>query len=150
MPLLVGLISDLISDEGVRACLYDDATGKPIKKGTKIIGNPTIGVGRCLTTNPLKEDEIAYLLKNDCNSVIDWCYSNLPFFAVISDERKRAVANMVYQLGGDNFLEFKDAIAALNKLDFETASKEILDSAYAKQSPKRAERIAKIILSGKI
>ena len=44
------LIADLVAKEGVRMengmhVVYDDATGKPIKPGDKISGNPTIGFG---------------------------------------------------------------------------------------------------------
>ena len=57
---------------------------------------------------------------------------------------------MVYQLGGRGFLNFREAIAYLKNGDYEKASKEILDSEYAKETPKRAQRIAEIILFDKI
>lgn len=37
------LTTQIKADEGLRLAVYDDATGKPIVAGSRVIGNPTIG-----------------------------------------------------------------------------------------------------------
>jgi len=44
----------IISEEGFRSKVYDDATGKTIIKGSKVKGYPTIGYGHRLSKNEFK------------------------------------------------------------------------------------------------
>ncbi len=54
------------------------------------------------------------------------------------------VIEMVYQMGTFGVSKFKNFLSALNKEepDYELASKEMLDSRWAKQTPNRAERMS--------
>lgn len=63
----------------------------------------------------------------------------------LSDNRKAVVASMIYQLGPTGFKKFKNTIKAIENEDWETASKEMLDSQWFKQTPARALRAAQMI-----
>ena len=43
------MVEQLIPEESERYFVYDDATGKTILKGSTVVGNPTIGIGRNLS-----------------------------------------------------------------------------------------------------
>jgi lysozyme len=45
------LRAELCNDEKLRLVVYDDATGKPLRKGMTLEGHPTIGYGRALDVN---------------------------------------------------------------------------------------------------
>lgn len=126
-------------------------------------GKRTIGIGRNLEANPLTEaerlvvknpekitrQEAYYLLENDIKKTIQLLSSKVPCFARLDDERKYALIDMGFQMGVSGVCKFKKMLAAMDAGDFEKASQECLNSAYAKQTPARAARIARLIKTGK-
>ena len=57
------------------------------------------------------------------------------------------VVNMAFQLGLPRLLKFKNFQYHLNKCDYESASLEMLDSLWAKQTPNRAKELAETMRS---
>ncbi|MBQ8678067.1 MAG: glycoside hydrolase family protein [Alphaproteobacteria bacterium] len=127
-------------------------------------GKQTIGVGRCLDTNPLTVQErrvcgdwhhgisrqaAFYLLRNDIKRCVKELKSGIPFFEALDDERQYALIDMCFQLGIRGLLIFRRMIAALGVGNYKEAARQCLDSAYAKQTPARAARIAKCIEAGR-
>ena len=55
------------------------------------------------------------------------------------------VFNMVYQMGAEGFLKFKKTINHLKNKRWEMASKEMLNSLWARQTPKRAKKMSEWI-----
>lgn len=123
----------------------------------------TIGVGRCLETNPLTAEELKvvgdwqhgitkcsaiYLLRNDVKRIYKSLKNELPFFTDLDSERQYALIDMAFNLGISGLWRFKKMLKALEKGDFKTAAKECLDSKYAKDVGLRAIRIAKTIETG--
>ena len=52
-------------NEGLRLQVYDDATGKPIQRGSMVVGNPTIGIGTLIAApGGITEAEATLLLSN--------------------------------------------------------------------------------------
>jgi len=147
--IIDALERDLRVDEGERPYVYDDATGKPITKGTTVVGYPTIGVGRVINNmNGVSKDEISLMLTNDCTRVLQWCISSLAWFPKLSDVRKRAVANMVFQLGIRNFLGFRFFLECMARHDYERAYDHGKDSDWYRKTPRRAEKCLERIKSG--
>ena len=64
------------------------------------------------------------------------------------DERQYALIDMCFQLGAYGVSKFKNMLSAMREGDWDKASKECLNSKYARQTPKRAERIAHLIKTG--
>jgi lysozyme len=70
----------------------------------------------------------------------------LPWVVDQPEEIQRALGNMAYQLGISGLLKFSKMLEALKNGQRELASIEALDSSWAKQTPARAKRVAKLIL----
>ena len=135
------LTKEVTSDEGCVLAIYEDHLGyKTVGIGHLIIpsdqewGKP---VGTIITQTRCDElffYDINVVLKecedNFHNNWIDW-----------PEEVKLIIANMAFNLGLPRLKKFQLMFAALNKKDYETASKEGLDSKWAKQVYNRARRL---------
>jgi len=55
---------------------------------------------------------------------------------------KNILIQMCFQLGGQGVRGFKKMLTALEKSDFKIAAKEMLNSDWHRQTPKRCERLA--------
>lgn len=127
-------------------------------------GYLTIGVGRNLDSNPPTAEEqrvigdwrsgitknaAFFLLRNDIKRVVNECKKAFPFFKELDDERQYALIDMTFQMGVNRVKGFQKMLAALACGNYETAAAECLASNYARQTPARAERIAKTIKTGR-
>lgn len=131
------LLEDLKRDEGFRARPYLDSRGVL-----------TMGYGWNLQDRPMRESEAALRLRNDRDDAITELARAFPWFAFLSDNRKRALVNMAFNLGLSRLRSFKKMLKALAEEDFETAALEALNSKWAEQVGTRAERLATLIRSG--
>jgi|APFre7841882654_1041346.scaffolds.fasta_scaffold03140_2 lysozyme len=66
----------------------------------------------------------------------------------ISKTRQDALTNMCFNLGVTRFLKFKKMIVLVEDNDFVAASKEGLNSLWAKQLPARSKRVMGLLISG--
>jgi lysozyme len=124
--------------EGGRHVLYFDHLGKP-----------TIGHGRILhPPGGITDAEADYLFMNDLQRLIDELDERMLWWRGESDMRKRALVNMSYQLGVNGLLSFKKMLWEMQHGMYKKAAAEALDSRWAKQTPERAKRIAKMIEQG--
>ena len=124
-------------DEAVRAKPYRDTVGKL-----------TIGVGRNLDDVGLHPDEIALMLDNDIGEAEQGCGTLFSSYEMLSDNRKAVLLNMAFNLGRERLGHFLKFRAAVDRGDFETAAKEMLDSTWATQVGIRAQRLAKQMREG--
>lgn len=106
----------------------------------------TLGVGRNVEELGITEDEARYLLDNDILRVTKELDSNLPWWRDLSEVRQRVLVDMVFNLGISRFLNFKNAINAMQEEDWEEAAAQMLDSKWADQVGKRADRLAKAMI----
>ena len=67
-------------------------------------------------------------------------------YGTLSDIRKAAIDSLIYQLGDSGLKKFKKFISAVENNNWELASKELLNSRFAKQTPERAKRTAAMLL----
>src|ERR1700753_4254410 len=101
-------------------------------------GNLTIGYGRNLSEVGIEMDEADFLLNNNikiCESLLN---SHLVFYQYLDDVRKAVLIEMTFNMGIDGILKFKTMLDFLKKHDYESASKEMLNSVWAKQVHNRA------------
>ena len=68
----------------------------------------------------------------------------------LDEDRQIIIKSMCYQMGVSGVIKFKKMIAALEKQDYSEASRQALDSRWAKQTPNRAIRHANVISGSKI
>ena len=109
----------------------------------------TIGVGRNIEEVGITESEAMYLLENDIVNVEAQCRAKFTWFDTLSDLRKEAIINLVFNMGLSTFCKFKKTIAHLEKGEYELAGTELLDSNYARQVGQRSVRVANMIAGEK-
>jgi len=102
----------------------------------------TLGVGRNVEELGITEDEARYLLDNDILRVTKELDNAMPWWRDMSEVRQRIVVDMVFNLGMSRFLNFKNAINAMQEEDWEEAAAQMLDSRWADQVGQRATRLA--------
>ncbi len=131
------LTEDLKSDEGWRPFAYQDH-----------LGFWTIGWGFLIDQRrggeipvPIAEAWLTYAATERWNQLV----SRLPWLNEQPEDVQRALGNMAYQLGVGGVRRFKNMLKALKDGDREAAAVAALDSKWAKQTPKRARRVAALI-----
>ena len=115
------------------------------------IGYATIGYGHLVLPTDHFEDGVEYS-KEELNEVFEKDFQNALDNAnkLIGDiplvyQAKEVICEMVFQLGIGGVSKFKNMWKALEEGDYYTASVEMLDSRWAKQTPKRAESLSNIM-----
>lgn len=124
------LRADLVSDEGLKLKPYRCTAGKL-----------TIGVGRNIEDVGISQDEAFTLLDHDIDRVMAQLTKELPWWVTRPESVQRALANMAFQLGINGLLAFNKTLACLQAGDYQGAQNHARDSAWAKQTPVRAERV---------
>ena len=113
-------------------------------------GYPTIGYGHKILKGedfskgltPKQADE---LLKQDAQSAVNQT-NRLIAQIPVTQEAAQILANMVFQMGETGVSNFKNMWEALKNQDYQKASKEMLDSKWArKDSPSRAKELANLM-----
>ena len=117
-------------------------------------GRLTIGFGRCVDPDEpgtgITEEEAEDLLANDliafeaaARRVVG---DNI--WSLLNQVRREALIEMAFNMGAGNLAKFKRMINALMAEDYEGAATQALDSRWADQVGKRADRIAERIRTG--
>ncbi len=132
------LVEELIRDEGVMLRLYTCTAGKT-----------SIGVGRNLEDRGITRAEAMFMLANDIDDVERDLDRNLPWWRQMDDVRQRVLANMAFNLGIVKLLDFRITLAAMKAGDYPKAARVMLDSRWARQVGARADRLAKMMETGK-
>lgn len=131
--------------------MYDDATGKALKIGDTIKGNPTIGYGRNLLARGWSEAEAEEGLKRDVAETYVVLEKKLPWIKDLNTARKYALINMAFNMGIQNVLNFKNMIKAMKCKLWTVAAWNVLwntpnkKTLYYKKVGRRAEEIAEQI-----
>jgi len=125
------VINSLKKHEGFSGFSYKDT-----------LGFPTIGFG---TKEPLTEFEAEMLLNHRLDICIVELLRREPFTDTLPHDKKMIPLEMAYQMGVDGLLKFKKMFKALKESDYELASKEMLDSKWAIQTPVRAKSLSKLM-----
>lgn len=135
------LTRQLKVDEGVKATVYKDH-----------LGWDTIGVGRLVDARKpgagLRPSEIDMLLQNDIDDRIEALTRRLPWFQNLDDARRGALLNMSFQLGVDGLMGFKNTLRMVEDGDYMGAARNMMQSKWAEQTPKRAARMAEQMRTG--
>lgn len=108
----------------------------------------TIGVGRNLTDNGLREREVDYLLQNDIDDVERCLDAQLSWWRSLDDVRMRVLAEMCFNLGIYGLLCFKTTLYYILHEEWPLAARQMLRSKWAKQVGKRATTLAKMMETG--
>lgn len=133
--------------EGCRLTVYDDATGDPIVAGSHVVGNPTIGYGHLLCApGGISSMQAETLFDADWTRATNDA-KTLPCYSQINAVRQGVITEMVFQLGINGVHKFAKMLDALDRGDYNGAADQMMDSAWAKQTPERAQRLADLMRS---
>lgn len=137
------LADELIRDESKRRTVYYDLGGVP-----------TVGIGHNLHV-PLSDAAILQIYNDDVDAAITGLNTRWPFWIALDEVRQRVVVNMVFNLGIDGFMEFKQMRAAVEAGKFDVAAKRMWASLWAKQvgdgpggKQDRADRLTHMMATG--
>lgn len=144
------LVARLSLKEGNKQFAYDDATGKPLKKGDTVEGNITIGRGRNLSAKGISDEESATLLRNDINDALKDSSRQSWWPIVVNDDvRARAMVEILFNLGLPRLNGFHKMLAALQRSAFANASAEYINSHVPSEIGQRAYEIAYMLKEGR-
>ena len=112
------------------------------------LGFATIGYGHLITASDTfvegkeyTKEELEYVFKDDFNNALAHANSLMDGMA-LHVQAKEVIVEMVFQLGVGGVQKFKKMWEALRNGDYQEASVQMLDSRWAKQTPKRAESLS--------
>ncbi len=131
--LISDLLDDLKEDEGFRALPYEDT-----------VGVLTVGYGHNLE-EPLSQYGATALLRDDIRDAIRDVISIFPEFYSYSSTRKRALVNLMFNIGKTRFRGFKKMIAAIHNDDWALASAEAKDSKWYTQVGRRGPKVVTLL-----
>jgi lysozyme len=143
------VIEQLKRHEGLRLYVYDDATGREIRKGSRVQGHPTIGVGRLLTSaRGLSTIEIEMLLENDIEVVVDELNRNVPWWNELNESRQAVMVNLCFNLGWPRLSLFENMLDAAEKGNWDRAADELMDSKWFRQVGLRGLELVEQLRTG--
>lgn len=109
-------------------------------------GYLTIGIGLNLDAG-ITEEEAIWLLQSRLKGIIAQL-ERYEWYTKLDPVRQKVMIDMAYNLGITGLLKFRKMIAAIELGDYEKAAKEMLDSKWARQVGKRAQRLAEMMRTG--
>lgn len=131
--------------EGLRLYVYDDATGKPFRRGDTLRGNLTIGYGWNLSVNGITVQDAERWRDQMIDELRGRLAGQFPWFPTLLPSRQGVLIDIAYNAGLGGVMQFKRMLAALEEGDYGKASEEILDSQLA---PARKAELARIMKKG--
>ena len=136
----------LSQHEGLRAHVYDDATGKPIKPGSVVKGHPTVGYGLALDVNGLTERQAEWLRDDILDDREHALSIRIANWSRLEPVRRMALLGLAYQTGVGGLMGFVKMLAALQRQDYVGVARELLNSKWAKQTQaKRVEDTVRML-----
>lgn len=132
------LMKMLIRDEGWRNRMYTCPAGKL-----------TIGVGFNLEANAMCDAAIGAQLRHDIAQAQSQAAGVIGEVWNDMDEvRQDVVTSMVFQMGAGGFAKFTDTIGLIRQKKWADAADAMLNSKWARQTKKRAHRLAEMMRTG--
>jgi len=131
----------LMEHEGFMNQIYTDTRGFA-----------TIGYGHLITKKDnfvegkeYEEEELYQLFKIDLQKAIDGSEEIVGHIKDLHPTAKEIITEMVYQLGVTGVRRFFKTLLHLENLNYKSASSEMLDSVWNKQTPKRCKKLSELM-----
>ena len=128
----------LVDHEGMRRKPYRCTAGKL-----------TIGVGRNLDDRGISPDEAMYMLANDIKDARRELSAAFPWFDKLDDVRQAVLIDMCVNLGLSRLQGFRNTLALIGVGKYEAAAQEMLNSKWAEQVGRRAQRLSRMMATGR-
>ena len=130
------LIESIKKHEGYVGIVYKDS-----------LGIDTIGYGFAIKDLELDKDICDIILERKLKDLESRIKLKFGWYPFMPKTIQNVVMEMCYQLGVTGFSKFVKTITYLKDKDFKSASVEMLDSKWAKQTPNRAKKLSDIMAS---
>ena len=131
----MSLIDKIKEHEGFKSSVYDDS-----------LGIPTIGFGFAIKDLELDLDIAEEILKRKLKNLVKRVHNRFHWVSDAPKPIQEVMYNMAYQIGVSGLSRFKLTIQYLIDKDYENASREMLDSKWARSdSPNRAIELSNIV-----
>lgn len=137
----------MISDELLKSTKKHE--GLRLKPYECTAGKLTIGYGRNIEDVGISKAEAEQMLASDLEQSEKDARSLIPNFDDIGQARQDALIEMAFNLGRTRLSKFRKMIKAIKERKFIIAEMEALDSRWAKQVGKRAQRLAEQLRTNK-
>lgn len=148
------LTAQLRRDEGLKNIVYQDH-----------LGYDTIGVGHLVdprkggfmpsyaaeelsANGKVSDATIDRMLAEDIRAKDEELRRRAPWVNGLDSARYGCLLNMAFQMGVDGLLGFKNTLNMVKNHDYDSASKGMLNSLWARQTPARARRVAAQMKTG--
>jgi lysozyme len=138
---IIRLREQLKHDEGCKFSIYKDQ-----------FGYPTFGIGHLIiesdpeygqpTGTLITEDRVNEAFEYDIQRTISDTKVLFPTLDNIPEDAQQVLVNMCYNMGKPRLSKFLHFIEFIHEGNFYSASYEMLNSAWAKQVPNRANRLS--------
>lgn len=137
-------IAQLKLDEGCVLTSYPDplSGGDPWTIG---YGHTSSGIHQGMTVDQAQADA---WLTSDIAKAETGLANALSWFDSLADFRQDVLANMAFNMGVGGVLNFHHMLAAMEVQDWPKAAAEMLDSKWATQVGRRANRLADVMQNG--
>lgn len=132
------LTAMLVDHEGMRRKPYRCTAGKL-----------TIGVGRNLDDRGISPDEAMYMLANDIKDARRELSASFPWFDKLDEVRQSVLIDMHVNLGLSRLQGFRNTLALIGVGKYEAAAQEMLNSKWAEQVGRRAQRLSRMMATGR-
>ena len=130
----MSFIDQIMEHEGFRARVYQCTEG-----------HDSIGFGFKVADLELDLDLAEEILVRKLEHLIKRVKNRFSWVNDAPYEIQDVVYNMCYQMGVSGFSKFKKTIQYLSDKNYDKASKEMLDSRWARQTPNRAIELSNIV-----
>jgi lysozyme len=145
-PDFTELLKELELEEGSRSLLYDDKTGKVLKSGDTIVGNPTIGIGWNVSGKSISLDRQRVILGWFVNDAWDELVQALPWVVDHPHDVQIALVDLCFNMGIDKLLTFKNTLSLIQQKKYKEAADALDKSLWAKQvGPTRSHNVENLI-----
>lgn len=143
------LKEEILFEEGFYPNVYKDH-----------LGYPTVGIGFLVSSltkdeislnggklEPMSKEVAFKILDLKLSKLIPEVFNALPWLKEKHPYIQNVLIEMAYQMGIKGLLSFKNTLKMIEESRYQEAAENMLKSKWAKQTPNRARRKAKIIAS---
>jgi len=150
---MINIEKMISSDEGKKLNAYLCTRGfKTVGIGHNLDADSSLDIlkRKLNIGDKITEAECSALFKRDLDNVYAGIKRNMPFFDTLDDKYKPVIINMIFQMGINGVMAFKNTLQAMRDNNAQKAIAGIRASKYHSQTPERAERMVSLIEGKKV